>query len=430
MFKFLHGVKKIHLSSLLIIMNYSYLSAIYLISPSQNSKKEMGGGIGYPIADYFHNIGESIKAGGALGDLTMTILYVKNNYFFEPALIDMVPRFSYAMTPPIALLHKFVDSSNSIIPYVTWNICSIVVIGFYVNKIQKLKFSAVFLIINWPIIFVLLRGNTDLVLTALTVLFFYSYTKSKSKIFSTFIFGLLVASKPHMLVFGLIMLGKRDFKSLFYSSGFSLFWFLFPLKFLAPYSLMSQINTIIQIGKNYNMDYAYGDGGLLWDNGLIGLQKSILYSFFKPIDRIDALFFGKIAFFVYLIVAVGLIVFSLNLILKYKTELHEIWLLSSSLLILLSPVSASYRLNFFLPILLIYLYGGFDKLTTYALMVLILPKSFIWIKTSQGTDFLGDSVINPVIVIFLILRVSSVVKQRWAQDSTKGGGQKNSNLKR
>lgn len=193
---------------------------------------------------------------------------------------------------------------------------------------------------------------------------------------------------------------------------------------------MSQINTIIQIGRNYNTDYAYGDAGLLWDNGLIGLQKSILYSFFRPTDRIDALFFGKVAFFVYLIVAVGLIAFSLNLILKYKTELHEIWLLSSSLLILLSPVSATYRLNFFLPILLIYLYGDFDKLTTYALMVLILPKSFIWIKTSQGTEFVGDSVINPVIVILLILRVSSVVKQRWTRDSSKGGKQKNISLKR
>jgi hypothetical protein len=429
MLNFLHGLKKIHFSWLFIIINYSYLSAIYFISPSQNGKKEMGGGIGYPIADYFHDIGESIKVGGALGDLTMTILYVKNNFFFEPALIDMVPKFSYAMTPPIALLHKFVDSSNSIIPYLSWNLCSLVVIGFYVNRIQKLKFSAVFLVINWPIIFVLLRGNTDLILTALTVLFFYSYTKSKSKIFSTFIFGLLVASKPHMLVFGLIMLSKRDFKSLFYSSGFSLFWFLFPLKFLAPYSLMSQINTIIQIGRNYNTDYAYGDAGLLWDNGLIGLQKTILYSFFKPTDRLDALFFGKIAFFVYLIVAVGLIAFSLNLILKYKTKLHEIWLLSSSLLILLSPVSASYRLNFFLPILLIYLYGDFDKLTTYALMVLILPKSFVWIKTSQGTEFLGDSVINPVIVLLLILRVSFVVKQRWVQDSSKGGKQKNISIK-
>jgi len=429
MFKFLRGMKKIHLSSLLIILNYSYLSAVYFTSPSQNSKKELGGGIGYPIADYFRNIGESIKAGGALSDLNNTILYVKNDFFFAPSLIESIPNFSYAMTPPIALLHKFVDSNNSIIPYVMWNLCSILVIGSYVNRIQKLKFSSVFLVVNWPIIFVLLRGNTDLILTALTVLFFYSYTKSKNKIFSTFIFGLLVASKPHMLVFGLIMLSKRDFKSLFYSSGFSLFWFLFPLKFLAPYSIMSQINTIIQIGRNYNTDYVYGDGGLLWDNGLIGLQKSILYSFFRPTNQVDALFFGKVAFLVYLIVAVGLIAFSLNLILKYKAELHEIWLLSSSLLILLSPVSASYRLNFFLPILLIYLYGDFDKLTTYALMVLILPKSFVWIKTSQGTEFLGDSVINPVIVLLLILRVSFVVKQRWVQDSSKGGKQKNISIK-
>lgn len=412
------GVKKALFRSpafFVIGTNYILLFIIIYIS----SPNSIWGRFGFPVSGYFSNFLRSIPQGGALGDLTATIFYVKNEYFFNPEILNIVPKFSYAMTPPIALLHNLVDPNNFIVPYAFWNIFAIFFIYRYVNRIQKLKLSSILLIINWPILFVMLRGNTDLILTALTVMFFYSYVNSKKLVFSGFILGILIASKPHMAVFGLIFARNRDFKCLGYTSFFTLLWLVLPLHFISPYPITSQLYTLIQLGRNYNTGYAYGDAGLLWDNGLIGLQKSFLYSILRPESIEQALVLGRLAFLTYIVLAVALSITTLVLVLRFEFLLHEIWLISASLLILLSPVSASYRLNFFFPIFLIYIYGNHDKIIKWSLVFLFLPKSLIWIKTTHGTEFVGDSIINPIIVMFLIGRVIITVLKRRPLNSSR-----------
>ena len=343
-----------------------------------------------------YNFVKSLTGNGRFSDFTMAIFY--NPIFFDPELLTREPPFDYAMTPALAVFYRLIDPANWLITLIFLNILSIVAFTSVIRKLVTVDKLYLLLLINcFPIFFCVMRGGADLWLLVITSKILLEL-QNKKKYSPGLLLGLLMAFKPHFAVFGLVFLLRRDFRAIVLTFVSFITCFIGSLLILGKHSLAQQIYVIAGLSKNYQNTSAVGDGGLMWDNGLVGLQKIFYYTLFQPSNQ-EAINFGQVAIIIQALIAVLLLVPLSYLVAKKKIDLVESWLLSTLMLIFASPVSASYRLVFFIPLLIIYFYTMRSKLITYMLLLLMLPKCIIWVKTSNGHEFVGDSLINPLILM-------------------------------
>jgi len=343
-----------------------------------------------------YNFVKSLTGNSRFSDFTMAIFY--NPIFFDPELLTREPPFDYAMTPALAVFYRLIDPANWLITLIFLNILSIVAFTSVIRKLVTVDKLYLLLLINcFPIFFCVMRGGADLWLLVITSKILLEL-QNKNKYSPGLLLGLLMAFKPHFAVFGLVFLLRRDFRAIVLTFVSFITCFIGSLLILGKHSLAQQIYVIAGLSKNYQNSYAVGDGGLMWDNGFVGLQKIFYYTLFQPSNQ-EAINFGQVAIIIQALIAVLLLVPLLYLVAKKKIDLVESWLLSTLMLIFASPVSASYRLVFFIPLLVIYFYTMRSKLITYMLLLLMLPKCIIWVKTSNGHEFVGDSLINPLILV-------------------------------
>lgn len=343
-----------------------------------------------------YNFVKSLTGNSRFSDFTMAIFY--NPIFFDPVILTREPPFDYAMTPALAVFYRLIDPANWLITLIFLNILSIVAFTSVIRKLVTVDKLYLLILINcFPIFFCVMRGGADLWLLVITSKILLEL-QNKKKYSPGLLLGLLMAFKPHFAVFGLVFLLRRDFRAIVLTFVSFITCFIGSLLILGKHSLAQQIYVIAGLSKNYQNTYAVGDGGLMWDNGLVGLQKIFYYTLFQPSNQ-EAINFGQVAIIIQALIAVLLLVPLFYLVAKKKIDLVESWLLSTLMLIFASPVSASYRLVFFIPFLIIYFYTMRSKLITYMLLLLMLPKCIIWVKTSNGHEFVGDSLINPLILM-------------------------------
>jgi len=350
-------------------------------------------GVGYDLV-------RSVAGDSKFSDFTLAIYY--SPIFFDPRLINTQPPFDYAMTPPLAALFRLIDLEDWMAYLVSLNLISLICFIYVLNKMIKLdKYIFIVILNSFPIVFCILRGSADLWLLTLMTFTFYLYNVGKS-FQSAILLGLLIACKPHFAAFGLIYLVKRDWRNICVLAASTISFFLAPLFWLNSHGIFDQLKVLARISANYQRTYSIGDGGLMWDNGIIGLLKVVFYSLAQP-NNLQALDFGLFATRIQPVIAIILVILVVKKYVKFTPSVEELWLASSILFILMSPVSASYRLVFFVPALIFYLYKSTDRFILISLTFLLLPKSFIWVKTSNGHEFVGDSLINPMILIVLCL---------------------------
>lgn len=346
-------------------------------------------GIGYDFV-------RSLTGQGRFSDFTLSIFY--NPVFFSPELLTREPPFDYAMTPALAVFYRLIDPKDWANTLIFLNIVSIVAFTSVIRKLVTVdKFYFLLLINCFPIFFCLMRGGADLWLLVISSKILLEL-KKKKKYSPGLLLGLLVAFKPQFAVFGLAFLLRRDFRAVFVTFASFIACFMGSLLILGKYTVAQQLNVVAGLSRNYQNTYAVGDGGLMWDNGFVGFQKILFYSLFQPNNQ-EALNFGRLAIIIQTTIGVLLLLPVFYLVSRKKIDLVEAWLLSTLMLIFLSPVSASYRLVFFIPLLIIYFYTVRSNLITSLLMLLMVPKCIIWVKTSNGHEFVGDSLINPLILI-------------------------------
>lgn len=354
-------------------------------------------GIGYDFV-------KSLTGQGRFSDFIMAIFY--NPVFFSPELLKREPIFDYAMTPALAVFYRLIDPKDWANTLIFLNIASIVAFTSVIRKIVTVdKFYFLLLINCFPIFFCVMRGGADLWLLVISSKILLDLKKNR-KYSPGLLLGLLVAFKPQFAVFGLAFLLRRDIKAIFVTFASFIACFMGSLLILGKYTIAQQLKVIVGLSSNYQSTYAVGDGGLMWDNGFVGFQKILFYSLFQPNNQ-EARNFGQIAIIIQTTIAVLLLLPVFYLVGRKKIDLIEAWLLSTLMLIFLSPVSASYRLVFFIPLLIIYFYSIRGNLITWLLMLLMIPKCVIWVKTSNGHEFVGDSLINPLILISIYCVVLS-----------------------
>ena len=344
-------------------------------------------------------------------DFILAIYY--NPLFFDPRLLKSETPFDYAMTPALAVFFRLIDPKNWSLILILLNILSILVFTLVIRKLITIDKYYFLLMINcFPIFFCIMRGSADLWLLALSSYILLALQNNK-KYSPSLLLGLLIAFKPQFAVFGLAFLLRREFRSILLVALSYTTCVLSSLLILGKYSVTQQLSVIAALSRNYQNTYAVGDGGLMWDNGLVGFQKILFYSLFQPNNQ-EAMAFGRIAIIIQILIGVLLLVPVLYLASKKKIDLNEAWLLSTLMLIFLSPVSASYRLVFFVPLLGIYFYTVRSNVIAWLLVLLMVPKCIIWVSTSNGHEFVGDSLINPLILITIygVLIYSKFSKQK------------------
>ena len=354
------------------------------------------------INDIGYNFLKSLTGEGRFSDFTLSIYY--SPVFFDPRILDVQPPFDYAMTPPLALFFRTIGWSYWGFVLVGLNLFSLLIIGIFLKKLVTIKASFGLILLScFPLFFCIMRGSADLWLLALLTMF-YHYYQENSKLTASILLGLLIACKPHFAAFALIFWVRKDIKSMFTTLFSFVSIFLGSLLINTNFSLSDQLRVIVRLGQNYQNTYAINDGGLMWDNGLIGLQKIAYYTIFQP-DKERAVGFGELASTAQFLTALFLLMLVLVAYWGGDVKLQEVWLISTILFVFLSPVSATYRLIFFIPVLCYYFYARCDQKILILILLLWLPKGFIWAKTSHGTEFVGDSLVNPIVILLMFLHL-------------------------
>ncbi len=354
----------------------------------------------------FNNVGynffKSLTGEGRFSDFTNSIYY--SPVFFDPRVLEVRPPLDYAMTPPLALFFRTIGWDYWQIIFWGLNLLSIFVIVLVLSKFNLLAKNFPLILINcFPIFFCVMRGSADLWLLALLTLFYWLY-QNNSSLASSLILGILIAVKPHFASFGLLFWVRKDLRSIFTSAVSFLVFFVGSLHIRSDFQIADQLRVILQLSRNYHNTYAIGDGGLMWDNGLNGFSKTLLYSVFRPENGL-ATDFGRVASSFQILFSILMLMVMLTVYWKKTIPTEEVWLMSTLFFIFLSPVSATYRLIFFLPVFCYYFYKVNDKKLIFLILFLWLPKGLIWIKTSHGTEFVGDSLFNPVILFLIYFRL-------------------------
>jgi hypothetical protein len=349
-----------------------------------------------------YNFFKSLTGEGRFSDFTLSIYY--SPIFFDPRILEAKPPFDYAMTPPLALFFRTIGWENWQVIFWGMNILSILVIGFILNKFSLLTKNFPLILLNcFPIFFCVMRGSADLWLLALLTLFYWLY-QNNSSLASSLILGFLIASKPHFASFALLFWVRKDLRSIFTSAVSFLVFFVGSLHIRSDFQISDQLRVISQLSRNYHNTYAVGDGGLMWDNGLIGISKAFLYTLFQPENGVAA-DYGRMANSFQLVFSILMLITVLTVYWKKTIPLEEVWLMSTIFFIFLSPVSATYRLIFFIPVFCYYYFKINDKKLIFLMLLLWVPKALIWVKTTHGTEFVGDSLFNPVILFLIYLRL-------------------------
>ncbi len=350
-------------------------------------------GLGYPIY--------SLYSDSSFSDFTNAIWL--SQYFFSNEIISQAPDFSYAMTPAFVPFFKlFLNSTSVLLWFTAITGLSLLIIFLLLSQTVKSQFGWYILIslTSFPVIFCYLRGGADLILTALVATFLLLYLKQR-KIASAVILGVVIALKPHFAWYAMFFIRDKNWLSIFYLATSSVLTTLFSLLTNGHGKIDQQLGVLLTISKNYSNTYNVGDGGLLWDSSLFGLTKSVRYLLGTNPGDFSTLEGSQLQVSLHypVIITISVLLFWFSFV--YKPDNIDLLLIASCAVVLLPPVSAIYKLTIFLPVVMILLKLNYMR-EVILILVLWIPKSFIWIKFLNGTEFTLDSIVNPIILFFLL----------------------------
>ncbi len=274
------------------------------------------------------------------------------------------------------------------------------VINFEKNYTSNLDYFWVF---TYPLLFCFWRGNTELF--AFSFLFYAIALEIKNKNSIASINFLMIACliKPNYIVFLPLFINyNKDYIIKIMVLG--VLYGSFALCLMAFYG---DISTILIESKNcitnYKNDYIIGEGGLLFNNSYWGVYKII--DSINNIGHDNTLISHDFNFYNYIWQFIFILVYIYSVI---KLPLVQRLLLIMLAFIVLNPISADYRLIVLIaPLYFMQKHNFFKfKVEIIILLLIILPKHFYLFKIySSEYDVTINSLINPILISFLILRI-------------------------
>lgn len=275
------------------------------------------------------------------------------------------------------------------------------------------NFQNIFIIsfCSYPILFVIDRGNFDMILLILFALFIYMFQKERYMI-SSLLLGLINAMKPFWLIFYILFLLKKKFKETFFSLIF-MFLLIVGGFMIFQGSFFNQVAVYIKSVAAFSRGYIYTPNPFFDLDTGCSLFMALRMLFCQIFIHVPIDLFLKI----YYSLSAVIFLITTYFICIEKTFWKQISLLT--LLILTLPLAVShYRLIFlFVPI---WLFVNAKEKTKYDLLYTILfalmlvPKNIVvvnWLTAGLDKSVLGfynwvfftfSIILNPLIMLLLI----------------------------
>ena len=379
-------------------------------------------GGGYHLFDFMF-VGK-----GRFDDLRNGIL--ENRYYFGPQLLE-IKGFSSVASPPMVFLWQIYEYFVRT-EFALWAslIFTYLILVYFIWKITRSIAATIFLSSLHPVLFAFARGNPDMWILIATCIAGISLIRGKNWVVAV-MFGLMSALKFPFLLFGLIFIVRKDFKNLALQVVVTSAAFLLPLT-TKPWSIPDQINVFNVIVARYYQDYVIGDGGMLFNVSLFGLEKPLMYLLqgngLLTADQARHIAIGALTVQIVSLILFSVLLLAIPVFQRIKTgttsdkqlssssetDLYLVFFLFLALLQCLFPqIAAEYRLAQLVVIiaLLYSVKSRFleDRINLIVLTLIFLPKHFLVIGFPAGVANIVtiSSLISPVLLIVMAFRIQS-----------------------
>lgn len=272
------------------------------------------------------------------------------------------------------------------------------------NRIQNFKNIFIMTLLTYPFLYLVDRGNLDMLIFIFVALFAMFFGQEKYKTSALFL-AMACAMKPFPFLFLILFFAKRKYKEFFLACALTVLFIIGGFMFFKG-SIWSQFNILLQSWLNMNNGYVYlNDDSLGMINGssLFAALKLIFCHMTKtPIISTDLLLKLYNIFSAFFFVLIVYLVFN------EKSYWKQLALLSLSMA-MIPTIMYDYRLIFlFIPVwffinaeekskydFLYVLFFGLFFLAKY----LIIP-TFLWGIDNRGFGI--SLILNPIIMMLFI----------------------------
>ena len=264
------------------------------------------------------------------------------------------------------------------------------------NHHNHLGYSLLVVLFCYPVGFLIMRGNIDMMLFPMFLLFIFLWDK-KSKM-SYIPLGILMAYKPQFLIFSSLYFIDTNYGQIIKSLVIAMILTFISMLAIQG-DLSEQLANIVKQNIDVKEIYGINNLGVRYGHSFLNLYKLILMFLGVPgntalVIRNYEIFTLSISFFI--IVYLWLY--------RHRFEDYQKALIVSILMCAVPYFSYDFKLIIILP--LIVLYSPYIPKGTYILLVvLMLPKNFYFYSISEFSHPLLPigSFINPAILLILLI---------------------------
>jgi hypothetical protein len=285
-------------------------------------------------------------------------------------------------------------------PTVSLVIFSIVAVGlssFLMVRLTKDPNSIMFMMVAFPFLFAISRGNNDIWLLPLTLGFLVAVKRHRT-VEASVVVAIMAGLEPLFgaLVLPILVLGRVKV-ILAFAVASALVW-LSPLVY-GEEDLTLYFRGFGRSLEDYRSGYVIGDGGLLYSNSLWGPLKAVVDQIttalgleLQPaLERLLPFYSSLTA--IALLVALGFAIWR-----NSDVFLGSTFVVLS--ILLFGPVTASYKLIVIVAVLgwLVSNKNASNQFLEWLLFLTVLPKTFAVFMLSSGSLYTLDSLVNPVLM--------------------------------
>ena len=336
------------------------------------------------------------------------------NPYFEPGRVAISAYFpfTYLVMEPFSNLNKKVSIVAFLLVSVflfTFSIRILLktLIGYYnkynpSSKTSSLSSIIMVLFITYPVIFSLDRGNIDLWITSLCLIYLSTFN-GKCNIIGIICLSFAIAFKGYPMAFLILNISERKYRDTFITIGISIALSLLSLSIMEGGFTHNYLGFIKNL-EQFRESYVIGQNSLFGSSDPYNAVRVIILIFIDTsVDHIPiwSLPLHKAYIFISLLFAFICVYFVLAVRSKTWKKIMSICILS----ILFPDVANDYKLCLLIPGLLFLIFEATHKSTKEFIAILLIsllmiPKNYIFFNNHSIS-----MIINPILIISLALIV-------------------------
>ncbi len=378
---------KIKLLAFVVLAGFSLSVAMsYIMGAYLNAPHPYDTFLVIPSAK-FNDFFETVHYSSNLNPYLFRDPYPAINYF----PFDYVIGFVFSIfSPGIAFTLFLILSATS---FLYFNIT------FFRTSDKTADFLTIFILtfLSYPLLLAIDRGNFEIILFLFLGFFLIFYIKDKWYLCAVFL-GAAIAMKAFPVLLLILFIYTKKYKEAAFCITVAFLLNFIPLLFFqgGPFDNFKRMYINMRL---YMDTYAVGDEGLDYGCSLFGMIKAFLYQFNITSDI-------KLALKLYNYFALIAGVLIIGYLIVVKMPLWKKAAVIVILMLLLTPVSASYKLlSIFIPIYLFVREQESNKGDTIFIIIfslLLIPKNIRFIHSLYG-----GVIIDPILMLGLLVLLLS-----------------------